>query len=52
MYESLANAADEAGDTETAALAREIQSEEEATAKKIFPRIGAMARVAVMGAAG
>ena len=50
MYESLATAATEAGDTETATLAREIQAEEEAAAKKIFPRIAPMARRAVVRA--
>ena len=44
MYESLAAAALEAGDTETAALAREIQYEEELTAKKLFPRIAELAQ--------
>lgn len=48
MYESLAAAATEAGDTETAALAKEIQAEEEATARKIFPRIAPAARQAVV----
>ncbi len=52
MYESLYAAASEAGDTETAALAKEIQAEEKATAEKIFPRIGVNARVAVLGEAG
>jgi ferritin-like metal-binding protein YciE len=47
MYESLAAAASEAGDTETASLAKEIQAEEEATAKKIFPRIAPVARRAL-----
>jgi ferritin-like metal-binding protein YciE len=47
MYESLAAAASEAGDAETEALAKEIQYEEELTAKKIFPRISQMARIAV-----
>jgi len=49
MYESLAAAATEAGDSETAALAKEIQYEEELTAKKLFPRIAELARVAVHG---
>lgn len=43
MYESLYAAATQVGDTETAQLAREIQAEEEATAKKIFPRIAPVA---------
>lgn len=47
MYESLIAAATEAGDTETAALAREIQAEEEAAARKILPRIAPMAKMAV-----
>jgi ferritin-like metal-binding protein YciE len=47
MYESLIAAATEAGDTETAALAREIQAEEEKTAKLLFPRIAPMARAAL-----
>ncbi len=47
MYESLAAAATEAGDTETAALAKEIQAEEEAAAKKLFPRIQPLATKAV-----
>lgn len=46
-YESLAAAATEAGDTETAALAKEIQAEEEAAAKKLFPRIAPLAQRAV-----
>ena len=48
MYESLAAAATEAGDTETATLAKEIQAEEEATAKKLFPRISPLAKKAVV----
>jgi ferritin-like metal-binding protein YciE len=48
MYESLYAAATEAGDTETAALAKEIQAEEEATARKIFPRIAPSARTALV----
>ncbi len=48
MYESLAAAATEAGDTETATLAKEIQAEEEATAKKLFPRISPLAKQAVI----
>ena len=47
-YESLIAAATQVGDTETAALAREIQSEEEATARKLFPRIAPMAHRAVV----
>lgn len=47
-YESLYAAATEVGDSETAALAKEIQAEEEATAKKLFPRIAPMAKRAVI----
>ncbi len=36
MYESLASVAEAAGDTQTAALAREIQAEEKATADKVW----------------
>jgi len=36
MYESLATVADAAGDAETAALARSIQSQEKATAEKVW----------------
>lgn len=46
-YESLIAAATAAGDPETAALAKQIQSEEEAAAKKIFPRISILAKEAV-----
>lgn len=48
MYESLYAAATEVGDTETATLAKAIQAEEEAAAKKLFPRIAPMARKAVI----
>lgn len=47
-YESLYAAATEVGDTETAALAKQIQAQEEAAAKKIFPRISPMAKAAVV----
>lgn len=47
-YESLYAAATEAGDTETAALAKAIQAEEEAAAQKIFARIAPNARMAVV----
>ena len=47
-YESLHAAATEVGDTETANLAKSIQAEEEAAAKKIFPRIAPVARRAVV----
>jgi ferritin-like metal-binding protein YciE len=36
MYEALATVAEAAGDTETAALAREIQAEEKRTAERIW----------------
>ncbi len=39
MYEALIAVAEEAGDSTTAQLAREIQSEERATAKKVWQRI-------------
>ncbi len=39
MYEALATAAESAGDTQTAALARDIQAEERATAEKIWKLI-------------
>lgn len=48
MYESLYAAATEVGDTETASLAKEIQAEEEKTAKMLFPRIAPVARKAVV----
>jgi ferritin-like metal-binding protein YciE len=47
VYESLYAAATQVGDTQTAALAKEIQAEEEATARKIFPRIAPVAMRAV-----
>lgn len=47
-YESLYAAATEAGDVETANLAKQIQSQEEAAAKKIFPRINPMAKSALV----
>ncbi len=43
MYEALATAAEAAGDTQTAALARDIQAEEKATAEKIWNLIPASA---------
>ena len=46
-YESLYAAAVAVGDTQTAALAKEIQAEEEAAAKKIFARIAPLAAVAI-----
>ena len=36
MYEALATVAEAAGDTQTAALARQIQAEEKATAEKVW----------------
>jgi len=39
MYESLATVAEAVGDHETAALAREVQREEEATARKVWSLI-------------
>jgi ferritin-like metal-binding protein YciE len=51
-YESLYAAATEAGDTEVATLAKEIQAQEEAAAKKIFPRIAPLARAAVINGVG
>ena len=44
MYESLANAAAAAGDTETEQLAREIQAEERRTAEKVWSAIAPSAR--------
>ncbi|MBC8139703.1 MAG: DUF892 family protein [Fibrella sp.] len=46
-YESLYAAANAVGDTKTAMLAKEIQAEEEAAAKKIFARISPLASVAI-----
>jgi ferritin-like metal-binding protein YciE len=46
LYESLINSAEAAGDTQTASLAREIQSEEKATAEKVFKLIPSEARTA------
>ncbi len=46
-YESLYAAANAVGDTKTAMLAKEIQAEEEAAAKKIFARIAPLAAVAI-----
>lgn len=47
VYEALYAAADEAGDHETARLARSIQDEEKAAAEKIWSRIANSARAAV-----
>ena len=44
MYESLATVAESAGDMQTAQLARQIQSEEEATARKVWAMIAPSAR--------
>jgi len=44
MYESLATVAEAVGDTQTAQLAREIQAQEEATAKKVWQHIATSAR--------
>lgn len=46
LYESLANSAEAAGDTQTASLAREIQAEEKATAEKVFKLIPSVAKEA------
>ena len=51
MYESLYYAATEAGDAETAALAKEIQAEDKAASEKFFARIGDNARAAVLAEA-
>lgn len=50
-YESLHAAATEAGDTATAALAREIQAQEKAAADKVFGHIADAARAALLGSA-
>jgi ferritin-like metal-binding protein YciE len=47
VYEALYAAADEAGDHETARLARSIQAEEKATAEKIWSRIEISSRAAI-----
>lgn len=47
VYEALYAAADEAGDHQTARLARSIQDEEKAAAEKIWSRIANSARSAV-----
>jgi ferritin-like metal-binding protein YciE len=46
MYEALAAAADEAGDTETSRMARQIQQQERATADKVWGQIEVCAREA------
>src|SRR3954447_20564308 len=48
MYESLATVAEAAGDTETAALARQIQAQEKATAEKIWMVLPACAEQAFL----
>lgn len=52
MYESLIVAAEAAGDTETAALARSIQAEEKATAEKVWKLIPAAATEAFQRVTG
>ena len=47
MYEALAVAASEAGDSQTESLARRIQSQERATAEKVWQRIAPQARRAL-----
>lgn len=44
MYESLATVAETVGDTTTASLARQIQSEEKATADKVWQALAPAAR--------
>ena len=56
MYESLIAVAEAAGDTQTAALAREIQAEEKRTAEKVWSllpnaALSAFRRVVAQGAA-
>lgn len=45
MYRSLESFAEAIGDTRTAELAREIRAEEEATAQKLWPQIGIVAKI-------
>jgi ferritin-like metal-binding protein YciE len=52
MYEALATVADAAGDAQTAALAREIQQEEQATAEKIWRYLPTAAVTALQRVAG
>lgn len=55
MYEALATTAEAAGDTQTEALAREIQAEEKATAEKVWkliPGSAAQAFARLAGAGG
>ena len=47
-YESLIAAASAVGDTQTAALAKEIQAEEKAAAQKLFARIAPLAATAIV----
>ena len=47
MYESLATVAEAVGDQRTASLAREIQMEEEATARKVWALIPSAARQSI-----
>ncbi len=46
-YESLIAAANAVGDKQTAALAKEIQAQEEAAAKKLYARISPLAAIAI-----
>lgn len=50
-YESLYAAAMEVGDTEVAQVAKEIQAQEQETARKLFARIAPVAREAMVRAA-
>lgn len=45
MYKSLEAFAEAIGDARTAELAREIRAEEEATAQKLWPQIGIVAKI-------
>jgi ferritin-like metal-binding protein YciE len=45
MYRSLEAYAEAIGDARTANLARELMAEEDATAKKLWPQIGIVARI-------
>ncbi|AIE84173.1 ferritin-like domain-containing protein [Fimbriimonas ginsengisoli] len=52
MYESLIAYSSVVGDDVTAALGRQIQAEEEATAQKLFPLIQQYAKTALAGTEG
>ena len=52
MYESLIAYSTAIGDDTTAALGRQIQAEEEATAQKLFPLIQQYAKTALAGTEG